>query len=111
MTKFLVVLEDTAQAYQNLQAAIATAKAEKIENGNKIQMRVCILQLLQENLPLDYYLEKLEHSTQRMLELVRQTLIQEKMPEVILEVLQGMEPEATQLVAKRATEWEASQSL
>jgi hypothetical protein len=109
MTKFLVVLEDTAQAYQNLQAAITTAKAETIEKGNKVQMRVCILQLLQENLTLDYYLEKLESSTQRMLALVRQTLIQQKMPEVTLEVLQVMEPGATQLVVKRAAEWGADQ--
>jgi hypothetical protein len=109
MTKLLVVFENTEQALQNLLAAIGTAKAENLATGNKVQMRVCILQLLQENLTLDYYLEKVEYSTQRILALVRQTLIQEKMPEATLEVLQVMEPGAAQLVAKRAADWGADQ--
>lgn len=110
--KLLVVFENTPESKQNLRAALRTARliqTDKLELKSDMQVRICVLTLLPEDKPLDEYLGKMERDSQVALEEARRIIAEENMPSAILEVVRGMEPEAAQLIARRANEWETDQ--
>jgi nucleotide-binding universal stress UspA family protein len=105
--KYLVVLDGTENAAQNLYCAIEKAQGLTALEREKLQFKVAILKLLPENIPLDDYMVVQERGIQRDLDQVRRRLDRAGLPEASLEVWPGMEVEATLLVAQRTQLWQA----
>ncbi|HEX2911682.1 MAG TPA: hypothetical protein VH186_12805 [Chloroflexia bacterium] len=98
--KTLIVFDGTEQSVQNLQAALNRTEPEAT-------LKIPILELLPEDAPLDDYLADMEERGLEYYKFIRQTVDQSGFPDALLEIWQGLEPEATQMVAHRATSWEA----
>jgi len=110
--KILVVFDDTTQAQQNLDLALSAVYSileDKPELKSELEMRVSVLTLLPEDKASDAYLLEMEQTGQQILEAARRIVTQSGLPGVTLELLPGMEPEATWLIANRANEWGADQ--
>jgi hypothetical protein len=105
--KYLVVLDGTENAAQNLYCAIKKALGLTVPERENLQFKVAILKLLPEDIPLDDYMVVQERGIQRDLDQVRRRLDRAGLPQASIEVWPGMEAEATLLVAQRACLWQA----
>jgi hypothetical protein len=105
--KYLVVLDGTENAAQNLYCAIEKVQGLTAPERENLQFKIAILKLLPENIPLDDYMVVQERGIQRDLDQVRRRLDRAGLPQASLEVWPGMETEAALLVAQRTRLWQA----
>ncbi|HEX2913758.1 MAG TPA: hypothetical protein VH186_23335 [Chloroflexia bacterium] len=71
------------------------------------ELNVAVLELLPENAPLDDFLADMEERALEYYKFIRETLNQSGFPDATVQIWQGLEPEATEMVADRAARWQA----